>query len=42
MTRNSSSSRSSRADLLVTRDGALLEVARHRNLPFRILAPGAM
>lgn len=31
-----------RADLLVTRDRALLELARHRKLPFRILAPAAV
>jgi putative PIN family toxin of toxin-antitoxin system len=31
-----------RADLLVTRDRALLELARHRKLPFRILAPAAL
>lgn len=30
------------ADLLVTRDRALLELARHRKLPFRILAPAAV
>ncbi len=27
------------ADALITRDRALLELARHRSLPFRILAP---
>jgi putative PIN family toxin of toxin-antitoxin system len=31
-----------RADLLVTRDRALLDLARHRRLPFRILAPAAV
>lgn len=30
------------AELLVTRDRALLELARHRKLPFRILAPVAV
>ncbi len=31
-----------RADLLVTPDRELLDLARHRRLPFRILAPAAV